>query len=480
MNSIGGVGQGSRESQTICAVSTPPGYGGISVIRLSGDRAASTVQKCLPQFPNKPESHRAYFGLFTDPLSNQEIDQVVALFYGKGRSYTGEETVEISCHGSPIVCEKILKILIEQGLKPAQPGEFTYRAFMNNRIDLVQAEGVLSLIESRSQKSAELALRQLEGDLSSAIQEIENSLTWCLAHIEAGIDFSTEGLEVTPKKELLSKLQSCFKEMEALLSTYQKGKALRDGLVIAIVGRPNVGKSSLLNLLLGYDRSIVTTKAGTTRDMVEADFVFEGVRFVFQDTAGLRDESETEDSIEVMGMNRSKLAAKKADLILFCFDAVAGWTESDQRWLNSLAESSQGLGHLIILANKSDQIATDIQSPRIMKNLQSKIERLNSPVLFVSALDKKDRQVILNEVKKWGSVDSQGEQVLLSHARHFENILKAKTYTEQALQALENEVGPEFVSIELKEALIALQETLGKRFDDQIMDRVFKEFCIGK
>ena len=466
---------GSRDSQTICAVSTPPGYGGISVIRLSGDKAAFITRKCVSKFPEKPESHQAYYGKFLDPASGIEIDQVVALFYAKGHSYTGEETVEISCHGNPIVCERLLKTLIEQGLKPAQPGEFTYRAFMNNRLDLVQAESVLSLIESRSQKSAEVALRQLEGDLSFEISALESEMTWCLAHIEAGIDFATEGLEVTTQNELVTKLTKCLKKLEYLLSTYQKGKTLKDGLQVALVGRPNVGKSSLLNLLLGYDRAIVAAQPGTTRDMVEADLIYEGIRVVFQDTAGLRDIKETQDQIEVMGMKRSREAAKKADLVLFCFDLAEGWNQTDEQWLKSLSPKN-----LIFLGNKADQPTSLKDRDLIVKKLQCLTEVPNSPVLFVSALDKSDRAVVLDSVKAVGSVDLQGEQVLLSHARHFENILKAKTFTEQAIQALVDDVGPEFVSVELKEALIALQETLGKRFDDQIMDRVFKEFCIGK
>lgn len=466
---------GSRDSQTICAVSTPPGHGGISVIRLSGQRAIEVARKCISQIPFEPESHKAYFGRFIDPLSNQEIDQVVALLFEQGRSYTGEETVELSCHGSPIICERILKTLIELGLKAAQPGEFTYRAFMNNKLDLVQAESVLSLIESRSQKSAEVALRQLEGHLSTEINSIENDLTWCLAHIEAGIDFATEGLEVTTQNELTSKLRICLKRLDILLSTYQKGKTLKEGLQVALVGRPNVGKSSLLNLLLGYDRALVTSQPGTTRDMVEADFVFEGMRIVFQDTAGLREERETQDHIEVMGMKKSQTTAEKADLVLFCFDLAQGWTAADEQWLQNLAPRN-----LLFLGNKSDQANTTDQREAFLKKLQQSQHLRKSPVLFVSALDKNDRQVIMESVKRAGALDLQGEHVLLSHARHFENLLKAKTFTEQAIQALQDDVGPEFVSVELKESLIALQETLGKRFDDQIMDRVFKEFCIGK
>lgn len=467
---------GSRDSQTICAVSTPPGYGGISVIRISGPKASEVTSRCLRQFTHKTQdSHRAYYGQFRNPATGEEVDQVVALYFAAGKSYTGEETIELSCHGNPIVCERILKVLIEQGLKPAQPGEFTYRAFMNNRLDLVQAESVLSLIESRSQRSAEVAIRQLEGDLSREISEIENELTWCLAHIEAGIDFSTEGLEVTTEHELVGKLSACVLRLERLLSTYQKGKTIKDGLQVVLVGRPNVGKSSLLNLLLGYERAIVTAQAGTTRDVVDADIIHEGLRIVIQDTAGLRDECDTDDQIEIIGMKKSKDAAQKADVVLFCFDASEGWSSEDEKWLKNLNPRE-----FIFLANKADLVANSMERENLVKNLQLRAEGARSEVLFVSALDRKDRDVILALLKKVGSVDLQGEQVLLSHVRHFENVLKATNYTQQAIAALQGNIGSEFVSVELKEALIALQETLGKRFDDQIMDRVFKEFCIGK
>ncbi len=466
---------GDRDSQTICAVSTPPGHGGISVIRASGALATSVIHRCVQNYPSQPESHKAYFGQFRNPTTQEEIDQVVVLYFAEGKSFTGEETVEISCHGSPVVCEQILKILIDQGLCPAQPGEFTYRAFMNNRLDLVQAESVLSLIESRSQKSSQIALRQLEGALSEEIESIEGDMTWCLAHIEAGIDFATEGLEITTQVELVSKLKSCLDRLQTLLSTYQKGKTIKEGVQVALIGRPNVGKSSLLNLLLGYDRAIVTAQAGTTRDVVEADIVFEGIRFVFQDTAGLRGQNETQDEIEKIGIRRTQEVAQKADLVLFCLDLVQGWGPDDESWLKNLKPQN-----MVFVANKTDQVNKDFDRNAFVKNLQIQTGYPNSTVLFVSALDKRCRQSLLDTVKKLCALDTQGEQVLLSHARHYENILKAKVFTEQGIEALENQVGPEFISIELKEALVALQETLGKRFDDQIMDRVFKEFCIGK
>lgn len=465
---------GDRDQLTVCAVSTPPGYGGISVIRISGPDSEKIVRKIFKKFPDKLESHKAYFGQVLDPESLQGIDEVLALYFAEGRSFTGESTFEISCHGNPIVCDRILKALIASGASAALPGEFTYRAFMNNRLDLVQAESVLSLIESRSQKAAELSFRQLEGALSVKIESIEKDLTWCLAHIEANIDFSTEGLEVSSTNELIEKISECSREVAKLLATYRQGKIIQDGLRVALVGQPNVGKSSLLNLLLGFERAIVDSTPGTTRDVVDADTVFQGLRFIFQDTAGLRD--ETNDHIEAIGIRRSQTAAEAADLVLFVFDSDRGWSPVDDKWLKLV-----GSKPVIFLANKSDKLKDAQAREMIMKNLQPPSGTRNSPVLFVSALDKMCRELILGEVfKNVVSSEKAENEVSLSQARHYENLLKAQTFMDQSIGSLRGDVGAEFISLELKEALVALQETLGKYFDDQIMDRVFKEFCIGK
>lgn len=465
---------GDRDQLTVCAVATPPGYGGISVIRVSGSQALSVVRKCFPKLPVEAVSHKAYFGTVYDPSTMVGIDQVLVLYLAEGKSFTGEHTLEISCHGSPIICDQILKALINSGASAALPGEFTYRAFMNNRLDLVQAESVLSLIESRSQKAAQLSFRQLEGDLSEKIEAIEKELTWCLAHIEANIDFATEGLEVSSMNELISKVESCSVEVNKLLKTYQQGKIIKDGLKVALVGQPNAGKSSLLNLLLGFDRAIVDATPGTTRDVVDADTVFKGIRIVFQDTAGLRE--GTRDHIEAIGIQRSQNAAESADLIVFVFDAEKGWSSEDEKWLKRVAGKP-----VLFLTNKMDRVSTDFDREKLVKNLQLSVAGGHSPVLFVSALDKMCRELILDEIYK--SViksEKSDDEVALSQARHYENLLKARKFMDQSILSMKEGVGAEFVSLELKEALIALQETLGKYFDDQIMDRVFKEFCIGK
>lgn len=465
---------GDRDKSTICAVSTPAGFGGISVIRLSGLESQTIIRKVFHNFPVKPESHRIFLGHLIDPQSNDVIDQCLFSYFAKGKSYTGDETIEISSHGSPIISDRIVKALIHSGAVAARAGEFTYRAFMNNNIDLVQAEGVLNLIESRSKKSAQLAIRQLMGGLSEKIEKIESEMTWCLAHIEASIDFSTEGLETTSQEELSKKLSQCLLEISQILDTYQKGRLIRDGIQVALVGKPNVGKSSLLNLLLGFDRSIVSAQAGTTRDVVSEELVFEGQRMVFLDTAGIRHKSQ--DDIEVIGIKKSMEVIQKADVVMIVFDL-----NHPQDWeLLSVGPEAISQKKLMVIGNKSDLVTDEVREI-FMKFLQTQAHYKDAQVIFTSTFDTQYRQDVLNRLCKSLLQEQTTENdVLLANARHFENLKVALDNITSALSALKSGDGAELVSLDLKEALMSLQDMLGKRFDDQIMDRVFKEFCIGK
>ncbi|MFN8846686.1 MAG: tRNA uridine-5-carboxymethylaminomethyl(34) synthesis GTPase MnmE [Bdellovibrionales bacterium] len=464
---------GDRENLIICAVSTPPGFGGISVIRISGEGCFLLVRKSAQLLPEAPVSHHAYLAFFNSILDNSKIDQCLFTYFSKGKSFTGEETVEISCHGNPTICDRILQELIRNGASTALPGEFTFRAFMNGKLDLIQAEAILSLIESRSKRSAEISLRQLIGGVSQKILSIEDKLTWCLAHIEASIDFSTEGLETVSPAVLLDKLNECLEESQILLSTYQKGRMIRDGVQIAILGQPNVGKSSLLNRLLGYERSIVTDIAGTTRDIVSEEIVYMGQKFVFLDTAGIRKTSD--DKVEKIGIQRSFEAALKADLVLFVFDSTLGLTEIDFEMLSRIKTK------VILIGNKSDLLPSSSLADSKLKIVHSDHKFSDQEVLFCSTFDTSSPELVLQLVYEnlIGEVQT-GHEALLSNSRHFEGLSVAANKIADSLKSLKSGMGPELVSLDLKEALMCLQLILGKHFDDQIMDRVFKEFCIGK
>lgn len=469
-----------RDEDTIVAVSTPHGVGGISVIRISGPQALGVVSPSASFLPKTPESHRVYFGNFKNK-DGVALDEVLITYFAKGRSFTGEEVLEISCHGNPLVCQAIINELILSGSRPADRGEFTYRAFMNGKLDLVQAESVLALIESQTQSAAKMALRQLKGGLSDRLDVIEDNLTWVLAHIEAGIDFATEGIELISYDEVGKRLEKVGSELESLVATFKTGRVLKDGVRIVLSGLPNVGKSSLLNTFLQEDRAIVTDIPGTTRDVIDGDTQFEGIKFTIIDTAGLRDAS---DLVEKIGIERSYKAQKDADVCLFVFDVNAGLNDSELAILGDLDPETTW-----ILGNKTDifgqkigknELKTLLKEGKFYKKIADFDLFFERKVFFVSALDKTTRPVVLKSlISSFGEMQLENT-VLVSNTRHFENLNKAFENVSRARQMAIEGAGAEFLAFELKDSLICIHETLGKRFDDQIMDRVFKEFCIGK
>jgi tRNA modification GTPase len=471
---------GDRDQDTICAVATPFGRGGISVIRISGTRALAIVRALCPFMPAEIESHRVYYGMLLEKQTAHEVDEVMATYFKEGRSFTGEDSVEISCHGNPVLCERILQNLVSLGARTADRGEFTYRAFINGRIDLVQAESVLSLIESQTKESSRLALDQLRGELSKNLLQLESELTWCLAHIEAGIDFSTEGLDVVDQKVLIEKLETVGERVKELVESYQLGRLLKDGVKVALIGRPNVGKSSLLNRLVEDDRAIVTDIPGTTRDVVSAETLFKEYKFSLLDTAGLRD--ETMDVVEKIGIEKTRLSIKSSDFLLFVVEALQPMSQEETSIFESL-----DLARTFVVVNKVDLSAglrtlalEPIKNCKNFKELQDPQEFLSSRVLWVSSFDKNTRPEIFERLLSYIKSQNNENPTLLIQARHFECLNRALLLISGSLLSLKTGAGGEYLALDLKQSLLALQEVLGKRFDDQIMDRVFKEFCIGK
>ena len=278
----------NRDDDTICAVSTARGTGGISVVRVSGSQSLEIVRKLCSFLPESCTSHKIYYGFLREYQGDSLVDEVLVSYFAKGRSFTGEQTLEISIHGGDFLSQKIVCELQKSGARAAERGEFTYRAFMNGRIDLPQAEGVLAMIESRSQQSATLALKQLKGELSTRFSRIEDQLVWILAHLEASIDFSSEDIQYTSREELIQHGQKLQAEVRQILSTYKYGRQIKEGVDIAIVGEPNVGKSSLLNTLLGDNRALVSSRPGTTRDYIEGQLCVDGVTYFFHGYGGVK------------------------------------------------------------------------------------------------------------------------------------------------------------------------------------------------
>jgi len=475
--------RGDRDQDNICAVSTPHGIGGISVVRLSGPQAFFLIKKLAVFLPEKLESHRIYFGTLSDHTNSKKIDEVLISCFHKGKSYTGDETVEISCHGNPVITSWILQELIILGARSADRGEFTYRAFINGNVDLIQAESVLSIIESQSRKSSEQALMQLKGNLSSSLKKIEDDILWCLTRLEVSIDFSTEDIEIISNKDLSERLIRAQAAIVKLLSTYKSGKIINDGINIVLIGRPNVGKSSLLNLLSGEEKAIVTDIPGTTRDLIETSINYNGFKIKLTDTAGLH---EAVDVVEKIGIEKTKKILSSADIILFIYDLSVGFLKEDIELIELLNPINT-----FILGNKSDLISNDhqllrdqISSKLTNSNFYSKIQNLkdyfSQNIALISTKDEKSLTSIYKFINEFINLNSFEDQTLVFQSRHFENLSKVNENIERALLLVKSNSSAEFMSLELKEALILLHETLGKRFDDQIMDQVFKEFCIGK
>jgi tRNA modification GTPase len=456
---------------TIAAIATPPGQGGLGIVRLSGPKALEIADRLFrsPQdkIPSRVKSHTVHYGYIFDPGSNTDIDEVMLSVFRAPRSYTTEDVVEINAHGGMFPLGRILEAALAAGARLARPGEFTLRAYLNGRIDLVQAEAVIDIISSQSRRAMESALRQLEGGLSGRVQEIKERVVEALALLEAAVDFPEEELEL-PQQETLARGLSAVKEkLKELLSTVKEGQRVKEGFTVALLGKPNVGKSSLLNALLQRDRAIVTPYPGTTRDTVEGTLELAGYLFKLVDTAGLR---EARDPLEQAGVERSQRAAQEADLLLLLFDQSQPLTEEDFTLL-----SSPGKGPALLVANKADLPAAwdwqDFQSSEAYEKL------------VVSAMEGQGlgelkmviaRKVLHDETRPFPAED------LVANLRHQELLQKAFEGVERAEVALAQNLSPEFAASDLQSAHRLLAELLGEEVGEEVLEAIFARFCVGK
>ena len=453
------------DNSTICATATAPGTGGIAVVRVSGPEANNILRKLCKFLPQHLESHRVYYGWLCAIDSGTSIDEVLVTYFEKGRSFTGEMTFEISCHGSEIICEEILRNLCLAGARMAERGEFTFRSFMNGRIDLIQAESVLDLIESSSSRAAQLALRQLQGDVSKNLRSVLDRMTWILAHLEANIDFASEDIEVASENVLLEKAEELYIEIQKIVSTYQAGSVIRDGFQVALVGEPNVGKSSLLNGLIGEEKAIVTNVPGTTRDFVEAQISLDGIKVSLVDTAGLR---LTDDPVEKIGVHRTIEKLQDVDLVLFVVDQSSGGSGIGPEFLDQIPWAK-----VIMVGNKAD-----------LSRTRKSVGQNPSIYIEVSGLTgmglKELKDVLSSKVKEVTSSGLSNDSTMLSNVRHYEGLIQTMNSLKETKQLIKEGASPDFVALELQSGLQAVHEILGITYDDQVMDRVFKEFCLGK
>ncbi|HSX38569.1 MAG TPA: tRNA uridine-5-carboxymethylaminomethyl(34) synthesis GTPase MnmE [Chlamydiales bacterium] len=446
-----------QKNDTIAAISTAPGEGAIAIIRLCGPKAFEIANTVFDRPVDAFASHSAHYGkiLKTD---GAVIDHVLLLMMRNPRSYTGEDMIEISCHGGSLIPRLVLDRLYEAGARPAEPGEFSLRAFLNGKIDLAQAEAVQQLIAAKSEKAMEQASRQLEGALSKKISEFQTDLTDVSAILEAWVDFPEEGLEFSTMEKLTAQLENILSEMERLAATFHDGKVLHEGISLCLIGSPNVGKSSLMNALLKQERAIVTEIAGTTRDLLEADLKIGGLHLRLIDTAGIR---HTNEIVEKEGISRSRKAMNEADLVLLLLDSSQPLCETDQELIQTAPKEKT-----LIVWNKMDIGKPDFSVSPVAISAKNQ--------LGLGSLQK----AIEDMIWKKGALST--EELLITRLRHFQSLSHAIQSCRSCMEGLKTGVSAEFAAFDLRTSLNELAAILGTNVTEDLLSAIFSKFCLGK
>jgi tRNA modification GTPase len=459
------------KKDNICALATASGMGAIAIIRVSGPDA---ITICDPLFKSVKEgkrllnqkSHTIHLGTFVD--EGHLIDEVLLSVFKGPNSYTGENVVEISCHGSSYIQQQIIQLLIKKGCRTAEPGEFTFRAFMNGKMDLSQAEAVADLISSSNEKSHDLALSQMRGGFSTEINALREELIKFASLIELELDFSTEDVEFADRAQLEGLLNRLKQVLRRLIDSFALGNVLKNGIPVAIVGEPNVGKSTLLNAILNEERAIVSEIAGTTRDTVEDEIVIEGMSFRFIDTAGIR---ETTDTIESIGIEKTYEKIKQAKVVLYLFDASTANSDQIHSEIANIQDQAQGK-QVIAIANKVDK-GDSVQIQATFGDIEN--------ILFISAKEKSNIErlkSLLTEKVKQGILSN--DDVIISNSRHFEALTNAHAHIVQVQDGLQMGMSGDLLAMDIRQSLFHLGEITGEITTDDLLDSIFRDFCIGK
>ena len=452
------------QKEPIAAIATPVGEGGIAVIRVSGKNSIELVDSI---FRGKDladvSSHTVHFGKILN--QNRVVDEVLATVFRSPKSYTGEDAVEISCHGGVLVTQEVLETILTSNVRAAEPGEFTERAFLNGKMDLSQAEAVADLIHAKSKKAVDAANQQLEGQLGEHVRNFRQDIIDATALVELELDFSEEDVEFADYEHLKELLTDLDREIDRLLETYETGRLVKHGVKTVFVGLPNAGKSTLLNTLLGKERAIVTKIAGTTRDTIDADWSYEGLRFTLTDTAGMR---QTDDVIEAEGVKRSQKAIEEADLVVYLNDLSRALTQEEQEMMNSYRKEA-GNTPFILVGTKWD-IEMDTEEQRLDYDLKiSALEQQN-----IDPLKKLMKERVL-EGKQYDSTST-----LVTSSRHRNALNETQKHLRSALQGIDQQLPGDLLSIDLRSALKSLGEITGEITTEDLLDSIFSRFCIGK
>ena len=454
---------------TIVAISTAMGNGGIGIVRMSGEKSFEILEKIFRP-KNKDSFIKGYqikYGNIVDPRNEEIIDEVLVSYFVSPKSYTTEDMCEINTHGGMVVEKRILELCLENGAEIASPGEFTKRAFLNGRIDLSQAEAIIDLINSKTLREARESINQLEGHLSSKIESIRQKMLDLMIAIDVNIDYPEYDEEEVTKNKSLNELKIILEEMIKLENSFNTGKVLKDGVRTVILGKTNAGKSSLLNRILKEDRAIVSNIEGTTRDTIEEFVDIEGIPLKLIDTAGIRNSS---NEIEQIGIQKSKKLANSADLIIAIFDITKNLDEDDQELLEIIKDKK-----CIILLNKIDILPENI-------DLENKLKLINKNILKISVMEDIGIQSLYDKIIELYSfnTESLSNDVLISNERHKNLIQKAKMEINEAINATENDMYIDIISIYITNAMNYLAEITGNNVTDDVIDEIFKKFCLGK
>lgn len=437
----------------------------MALVRLSGPDAERIGKEVLVRKDLDWESHRLYYGRVRDPDRETVVDEVMFAFLRQPRSYTGEDTVEIHCHGGPYVVRQVLGLVLARGARHAEPGEFTKRAFLNGRLDLTQAEAVLDLIRSRTDKAAGVALGQMEGGLSQEVRTLREQLVDTLVQVEAAIDFPEEEIELLQQAALAGKVAGVVDRISALIDSYEWGRLIREGVRVCIVGRPNVGKSSLMNALLGVERAIVTATPGTTRDFIEETVNLDGLPVVLWDTAGIRGGTE---GVEQVGIDVTLKRLEESEGCLLVLDGSAPLTHEDTEVMQRVGER-QGL----VVVNKSDlgQRLTPADVSETLPHLKQ---------VMVSALTNQGLDELRTALRDCFLDSSKESEIVVTNVRHKAALERARSSLSEVQRAMEQGMPPDIAAVDLQEARDNLEEIIGAVTNDDVLERIFSQFCIGK
>ena len=451
---------------TIAAISTPKGEGGIAIIRISGDKSFEILDKIF--IKKNPNADLGFYKLNYGFIKDGEkiVDEVMAVRLKAPKSYTCEDIVEINCHGGTLVSEKVLELVLRNGARHAESGEFTKRAFMNGRIDLSQAEAVMDIIQGKTEKSVSLSLDQLRGDLRDKVNEFKKALLDITAHVNVVLDYPEEGIDDPLPVELRDNLEKVYEEANRLIDSYDTGKKIKEGIKTVIVGKPNVGKSTLLNALLHEERAIVTHIAGTTRDVIEEIINIKGIPLVLVDTAGIR---KTDDIVENIGVEKSKQFIEKADLVLLVLDASKELENEDIEVITKIKENNK---KIIVLLNKIDlNKKINLEG----HNLENIVEISAKDNIGIEDMQEKIYSYIVEE-----NVENSSEKLIITNIRHKTALEKTKDAIRNIFETIDMGLPMDLISVDLKEALDSLSEITGEISSEDILDHVFGNFCVGK